>query len=395
MTVVATTPATIPVIDIASLLRTATEGEKATTSESSSVVTAISAAVHSHGIFAVSGHGIPDQVMSAALQASRDSLERGGHAEQECWRELEASASTRLPGEYPNFSSVGLENIGLLRNGNDRSGKDPVPAEFVSKFTVWPPNWDADESIAARQRNIWPATEGGGQLKQALEDYHVQVQRVSDALHGALSQTLGKPSTFIQDMLSNCSQGTLRANCYQREDGLAGESSAAPALAAHRDLGTTTLVLSDAPGLQFQPRDSDDWIDAVAPPGALIVNLGEFFEVWTSGAWQATVHRVTPAVQPHRTSLAFFSNQAIPMPLDGSAPQNCSVVPLEQVPDAACHEVTQQGKSVATGGAACVKSVQWPAYFFERIADLRKGAEELAEACKADNPAAAPRQGGA
>merc|ERR1712151_498925 len=97
------------------------------------------------------------------------------------------------------------------------------------------------------------------------------------------------------------------------------------------DLGTTTFLLSDSPGLQFLPRDSDEWGDGMVPDGALTVNLGEFFEIWSRGTWRATPHRVAAAGRQGRTSLAFFSSQGIPLPLDGSTPKDRIIAPLEDV----------------------------------------------------------------
>eukprot|EP00931_Biecheleriopsis_adriatica_P037029 TRINITY_DN21258_c0_g1_i1.p1 TRINITY_DN21258_c0_g1~~TRINITY_DN21258_c0_g1_i1.p1 ORF type:complete len:394 (+),score=69.86 TRINITY_DN21258_c0_g1_i1:30-1211(+) len=364
----------IPVIDIAPLLSQSANGE-----DCSEVISALSAAVFSHGIFAIVGHGIPPNVVYQALAAAKDSLRSGGPAENEQWQELERGISTRLPGEMTNFTPSGLENLGRFYNGEAKA-----PTESVAKFTVWPPCWDLNPAVAERQRNLWPSTAHGQVLREALEEYFAEVQRVSDVLHSGLARALGKPGSFIEDMLAPFGNGVLRALHYQGEDGAESE---APAMAAHKDLGTTTFLVSDAPGLQFQPRDSDDWVDVVVPPDALVVNLGEFFEIWTRGMWRATLHRVAASGRRGRTSLAFFANQAIPHPSDGSSLADRVIAPIEDIVGAevASRELEWAGIRAHLASDAR-KTVAWPSFFFERVqalmGNLKKAQDDVAQVSK-------------
>lgn len=349
----------IPVINISPVVQmcNVSAAENSVTPAASEVISALSSAARSHGIFALIGHGIPLDVMDAALVASTDALDACGHAEVEGWQELEQRVSTRAPGELANFVPVGKENVGRMYNGDAKA-----PDEAVAKFSVWPSAWEEDPAVAERSCNVWPSTSNGAVFREALERYYAEVQRVSDALHYGLSQAIGQPGNFIKDMLEPYGSGILRSQRYQRKE---DANMVAPAMAAHTDLGTTTLLLSDAMGLQFQPRNSSEWIDVVVPRGALTVNLGEFFEVWTRGAWHATPHRVSAAGRHGRTSLAYFSNQGIPSPSDGHSFKDCVIVPLDIYSDS---EEMQQPTDKDSQ-----QSVRWPGYFNERLAALIAG----------------------
>jgi isopenicillin N synthase-like dioxygenase len=353
----------IPVIDMSPLIL------RNNPADCHKVISAISTAVLSHGIFAVTGHGVPPDVMAAALAVSKDTLRKGGPAESEHWHELEERASTRLPGELNNFTPSGVEQIGRMY-----TGKASAPVEFIAKLSVFPPRRDSDPSVLERQRNLWPATANGNILRRTLESYFAEMQRVSDALHCALALSLGKPANFIEDALAPYVDGVLRAQRYQRDE---RAEDTEPAMAAHKDLGTTTLLLSDAPGLQFQPRNSDDWVDVIVPEGALVVNLGEFFEIWTHGAWRATPHRVSASAREGRTSLAFFSNQSIPLPLDGSTPEDRTIAPLEGLPSGEEPDGSQpEWTGIQTQFASNArKSVAWPSFLFERLRNFWQGEE--------------------
>eukprot|EP00441_Pelagodinium_beii_P043413 CAMPEP_0197627218 /NCGR_PEP_ID=MMETSP1338-20131121/5887_1 /TAXON_ID=43686 ORGANISM="Pelagodinium beii, Strain RCC1491" /NCGR_SAMPLE_ID=MMETSP1338 /ASSEMBLY_ACC=CAM_ASM_000754 /LENGTH=359 /DNA_ID=CAMNT_0043197877 /DNA_START=49 /DNA_END=1131 /DNA_ORIENTATION=+ len=345
--------ASIPVIDMSPWLQEGQCGR-------ADVVSKLSSAVLSHGIFAVVGHGIPEELIAGSLEASKEALEK---AEMEDWARLEAEVTLREPNALPNFSCD--ENVGRGYNG------DPTaPKESVSKFTVFPPCWDSDPTLLKGYNNIWPSTNSGQAMRGPLEDYFREVQRVSDALHRALSECLGRPSTFVDESLKPHTEGLLRACRYHCNEENANTD---PALAAHKDLGTTTLLVSDAPGLQFLPRGSDVWVDVVLPPGAVIVNLGEFFEIWTGGAWRATPHRVSPAGRRGRTSLVFFSNQGLRRYQDGCKTINRIIEPLS---DTASDANVESWQGVRSFAGEVHASVAWPAFWYERLNTLmqfRKG----------------------
>ncbi|XP_047502418.1 UPF0676 protein C1494.01-like [Penaeus chinensis] len=98
--------------------------------------------------------------------------------------------------------------------------------------------------------------------------------------------------------------------------------------AAHTDYGTVTLLFQDdVGGLQVCEALLGRWIDAVPVPGAVLVNVGDILQFWTSGKLRATEHRVlippeeTRRRSPRR-SVVFFVHPDDPVlitPLDGSS----------------------------------------------------------------------------
>eukprot|EP00445_Apocalathium_hangoei_P020753 CAMPEP_0203909556 /NCGR_PEP_ID=MMETSP0359-20131031/50844_1 /ASSEMBLY_ACC=CAM_ASM_000338 /TAXON_ID=268821 /ORGANISM="Scrippsiella Hangoei, Strain SHTV-5" /LENGTH=383 /DNA_ID=CAMNT_0050834823 /DNA_START=91 /DNA_END=1239 /DNA_ORIENTATION=- len=344
----------VPVIDIAPLTW---ENH----SDRAKVVAALTAAVLSHGIFAVVGHGIPDDVMQWALLSTKVALQEGGSADIEGWAELLPQPSAVVP---PGFVPAYSENYG--RVGTDGA---KAPPESIHKYTVYPPSWDFDPSVRKSRRNVWPDTAAGEALREPLETYFDEAQRVSDVLHGALSEDVGQPTELISKMLMPHTEGLLRAMCYH---------PAHPTMAAHKDLGTTTLHLADAPGLEFQPRGREDWVAAAAPQGALLVIIGEFFELRTQGVWRATPHRVTGVGDQGRCSLVFCANQGIPYPEDGS-PVNRTIRPLPAFGD---EEAWGGLETSRTLGGAARHSIEWPAFFNDAMAAVRSkvAAEEIVAA---------------
>ncbi|KAK2169552.1 hypothetical protein LSH36_9g16040 [Paralvinella palmiformis] len=94
----------------------------------------------------------------------------------------------------------------------------------------------------------------------------------------------------------------------------------------HSDYGSLTILFQDdAGGLQVISRNGD-WIDAKPIPGAVIINIGELLQRWTTDQLVATKHRVVIPEEElkkktTRRSLAYFvhpDDDVIIKCLDGS-----------------------------------------------------------------------------
>ena len=87
-----------------------------------------------------------------------------------------------------------------------------------------------------------------------------------------------------------------------------GPDGAGQGVGAHRDTGFLSFVHQDhVGGLQVE-RDGQ-LIDVTPRPGALVVNIGEMFQLVTRGYYKATVHRVvSPPPGVERISFAYFFN---------------------------------------------------------------------------------------
>ncbi|XP_060892052.1 uncharacterized protein LOC132972920 isoform X2 [Labrus mixtus] len=76
----------------------------------------------------------------------------------------------------------------------------------------------------------------------------------------------------------------------------------------HSDYGSITLLFQGSEGLQVLSR-SGEFIDAPCIPGAVLVNIADLMQRWTSDRFVSVRHRVLlPTAGDHRTrqSLAFF-----------------------------------------------------------------------------------------
>ena len=90
--------------------------------------------------------------------------------------------------------------------------------------------------------------------------------------------------------------------------------------AAHGDINLITLLVgAHGKGLQVQNHNGD-WIDAIAQPDELMINVGDMLSRHTNNVLKSTIHRVVnppkEAWNSSRYSIPFFMHPISTMPLD-------------------------------------------------------------------------------
>ncbi len=90
--------------------------------------------------------------------------------------------------------------------------------------------------------------------------------------------------------------------------------------AAHGDINLITLLMgAHGKGLQVQNLNGD-WIDAIAAPDQLMINVGDMLSRHTNNKLKSTIHRVVNPPKPEwnksRYSIPFFMHPISEMPLN-------------------------------------------------------------------------------
>lgn len=110
----------------------------------------------------------------------------------------------------------------------------------------------------------------------------------------ALALALGLEANYFVHR-HNAIDDRLRLLHYPPVDAKAAESGNIRA-GSHSDYGTITLLFQrDISGLQVQGQSSDGsikWIDVEPKRDAIVVNVADALEFWTSGLFRSTQHRV-------------------------------------------------------------------------------------------------------
>lgn len=255
-------------------------------------ITAIEAACREYGLFHITGHGIPS-----------DLIER-------VW--CETKRFFALPEDAKHAVSRSKENARgwynreLTKNTRDMKevfdfGLTPHP-ELPDDD---PANWTEDGFSRWPDARLCPA------FRPVMQEYFRACERVAFTLLEAIAKSLGvPPETLTRDFLGRHTS-FVRLNHYPCHDPLSPERLASVTghlgVHHHTDAGVLTVLLHDEVSA-LEVSVDDQWILVEPVVGALVVNLGDIVQVWSNDRYPAPLHRVRASTNRERYSLPFFFN---------------------------------------------------------------------------------------
>ncbi|KAJ8496941.1 hypothetical protein ONZ51_g827 [Trametes cubensis] len=212
------------------------------------------------GFFYVKNHGIPAEIVSAAVSAAKRFFALPLPVKQaiDIHKSANFKGYTALLGENTN-----PENRGDLHEGFDLGWED---ASGTSR----------SDDGAMTGENVWPEDLPG--FKDAVLAYY----------HAATT----KPAAIMRLLYYPPQTGEV-------DDRVQG-------IGAHTDYECFTMLWQDdVPALQVL-NNAGKWIDAVPIPGTLVVNLGDQLARWTNDVFKSTVHRAVNRSGVERYSIPLF-----------------------------------------------------------------------------------------
>jgi isopenicillin N synthase-like dioxygenase len=172
--------------------------------------------------------------------------------------------------------------------------------QYYDLDSIYPPNI---EVLEVPEFNLY-----GELVYKALEQTALELLR-------ALSEYLSLPKDYFDSFIIG-GNSILRPIHYPPVN--ENEQKAVRA-AAHGDINLITLLMgAHGKGLQVQRLDGQ-WIDAIAAPDELMINVGDMLSRHTNNRLKSTIHRV---INPERSqnqsrySIPFFMHPKMSMPLN-------------------------------------------------------------------------------
>lgn len=260
----------IPVIDLSS--------------DQKSAAKALRAACTEHGFFFVTNHGVPDKVIKAQFQQSKDFFALPEDVK------LQTQAV-----ENRGFTPVGEQT---LDPGKQKRG-DTKESYYICKPEA--PEGSEKAKLPFHGPNQWPTAVPG--FKPAMEDYmnhmNTTYRKVLNLINEALELPEGYLDPFFVDPILTLRPIHYTAEVSDVQDGVFGAG-------AHTDWGFITFVeTNNTPGLEVFYKDR--WIPVPCLPNTFVVNIGDLLQRWSNGVFKSTLHRVvnkTPGLE--RYSCAYF-----------------------------------------------------------------------------------------
>jgi isopenicillin N synthase-like dioxygenase len=284
---------TVPAADVAlPVLDVAPFRADESSAAAAAFVTDLGRAVHDIGFFYVVGHGVPDTLADDLEAVARRffALPEGDRLAIENVRSAQFRGYTRFGHEHTNGRIDLRDQIDI---GRELPARTPGPDD---------PAW-----LRLRGPNLWPAALP--ELRPLATAWMEHLERLGHTLLRALAVAVELPAATFEPTVSP-PEVLLKVIRYLTpvDAPPTGPDGTGQGVGAHRDTGFVSFVRQDhVGGLQVE-RDGR-LIDVAPLPGALVVNIGEMFQLVTRGYYKATVHRVvSPPPGVERISLAFFFN---------------------------------------------------------------------------------------
>jgi isopenicillin N synthase-like dioxygenase len=252
--------------------------------------TELAKAASETGFFYVTGHGVPAELCTKAMTASRRFFE------------LPTAAKARI--EVNQFQR------GWMRQG--LTHLEGSATHDAKEVFFWGRDVDADEmqeteTLPLVHPNQWPDQDAPF-LRTEIVPYYTRVMALGLRILEHLAIGLDvDPAIFKRAYEKPLGRGQL---VYYppicEADIKAKRFGAAP----HTDFGVLTVLQQDhLGGLQIMNR-SGEWIEAPPIEGTFVCNIGDLLERWTNGKLVSTTHRVLNRSGQSRYSIPIFCDPA-------------------------------------------------------------------------------------
>lgn len=285
-------PDTVPIIDLSPYFT----GDAA---DRKNVGGIIDEACRSIGFLIISGHGVPDQLVEDAQNASRAFFDLPHDAKIKIVR--------KATGAYRGYRGVEASVLAYSRDDKEAS---PDHREL---FSIGPLDIDPNDPYYTCERgartiipNIW--ADAVPHFESKIRAYYRAMESLSLALMRLFALGLDLDEHWFDKKVDkHISAFQLSNYPEQIQEPKKGQLRAS----AHSDWGSLTILKAeDKPG-GLEVFSGGEWQPVPIIPGTFIVNIGDLMARWTNDRWVSTLHRVVNPPRDkigssRRLSLVFF-----------------------------------------------------------------------------------------
>jgi isopenicillin N synthase-like dioxygenase len=264
---------------------------------------------HESGFFYLTGHGIDTRQNDDVIAMARQFFA----LPEEDRRAISIGKSAQFRG----YTILGDE---VTQGKSDwRDQIDIGPEEAALLLGEKDPSW-----LKLVGPNQWPVAIP--EMPMIVLNWAQRMNEVSMELFRALAIGLGHPYDYFDHLMTPNPYFRIKISRYPAQH---NPKKAQQGLGLHHDSGLFSFIMqNEVTGLQIEREGKLQTIEPIA--GAFIVNLGEMFQLASSGYLKATKHQVvSPAAGAERISIAYFMNprldaafQPIPLPAEMAAKTN-------------------------------------------------------------------------
>ena len=272
----------LPVLDIGPFL-----ADESSTG-AASFVDALRATLHGPGFCYLVGYGVDPLQEHAVMDVAREFFARPEP-------DRLAIVNTNTP-HFRGYTRLGMEHTNGVSDWRDQIdiGPEHQPVEIGPDDPVW---------LRVRGPNQWPPSVPA--MQQVVTSWMQAMADVGESVLRAIALGLGQPADHFEPTTQPNPEVLVKIIRYPAQD---SERDTGQGVGLHHDSGLLSFIMQDDVG-GLQVQIGDRLVDAIPMPGALVLNIGEMFQIATNGYLRATKHRVvSPPAGRERVSVAYFYN---------------------------------------------------------------------------------------
>ena len=243
------------------------------------------------GFLSITNHGISEEVISNQWNIISRFFKMS--------RENKSMVAVPYEGYPYGWIAPNRENLG---SSVDKNSLPDLKESFNGGPLIIPNNIKDENAYKfCYQPTLWPNLPG---FKKAWTEYYQEMEKLALRIMKLLAEALGLNPHFF-DKFFDIPISALRALYYPEtgDNKLNNQKRAG----SHTDYGSLTILLPEPEVGGLEIYNKGKWIPVLCQKDSFIVNLGDLMEIWTSGRWKSTLHRVEAYPnQPPRKSIAFF-----------------------------------------------------------------------------------------
>ena len=293
---------TIPLIDIGQV--DAPSGELGTVPHPPlEVVDALATAAEEIGFFAVTGHGVDLDLITRMRSMVVELFS------------VDDAAKERQAIERDNYR--GFIPLGFFTPNRDDANA-PAPDRYEGFKLHW--EVDAGDPVCAESAiygpNRW--AEHPVDMANVVLEYWSACDSLAAVLLAAFETALELPAG---DLAKRFDHPVTNMTLLHYPPSTPDED--VHGIHPHKDTNVLTVLYPDPVGGLFVRTRDGEWIEAVCPPDALLINIGDMMEVWSGGRFVSTPHKVVNTTGKERYAFPWFlvpSHDEVIEPLAPLAP---------------------------------------------------------------------------
>ncbi|KAH7121769.1 hypothetical protein B0J13DRAFT_680367 [Dactylonectria estremocensis] len=247
-------------------------------------------ACQSHGFFQVTGHGVPQSLLDAALEQSQDFFSLP--------LKVKEAYDKNIGGYNRGYERLRAQNFEKKTAGDLKEGyyfgmdlSEDHPMVKSRKFNMGPNKYPQDVTDAAK-------------FQQVIDQYFNAMRDLAEKIVRVICDSLEVTDDWVPEFIET-PIAVLRLLHYPPQ--APDASDLERGIGAHTDFGAITILLQDlVGGLQVWDRSESQWLDVTPTKDALVVNLGNLMMRWTNDRFLSNLHRVINKSGRERYSIPFF-----------------------------------------------------------------------------------------